>query len=124
MAPKMKIALSLVSTPTATSPNSGNPAPQNNPYLAISGPPAVGVDPKTTSRVQQARAVGSVVYEGFKTVLKGLYDCSDMFLPLKTAAGGILTIIEFVEVCLGLQQQSPIYGLFVRIRPCWRIRRN
>ena len=98
MAPKMKIALSLVSSSTATSLNSGNLAPQNNAYLAIGGLPAVVVDPETTTRVQQAKAVGSVVYEGFKTVLKGLYDCSDMFLPLKTAAGGILTIIEFVEV--------------------------
>ena len=98
IAPKIKIALSLVSTSTATSLNSGNLAPQNNAYLAIGGLPAVVVDPET--RVQQAKAVGSVVYEGFKTVLKGLHDCSDMFLPLKTAAGGILTIIEFVEVCV------------------------
>ena len=96
MGPKMKIALSLVSTSTATSLNSGNLAPQNNDYLAIGGLPPVVVDLET--RVQQAKAVGSVVYEGLKTVLQGLYDCSDMFLPLKTAAGGILTIIGLVEV--------------------------
>jgi hypothetical protein len=75
---------------------SGNLAPQDNSYLAIGGPLAVGADPET--RVQQAKAVGSVVYEGLKIVVKGLYDCSDMFLPLKTAAGGILTFIELVEV--------------------------
>jgi len=73
-------------------------APQDNAYLAIGGLPAVVVDPET--RVQQAKAVGSVVYEGLKTVVEGLYDCSDIFLPLKTAAGGILTIIKFVEVCV------------------------
>jgi len=92
---KMKIALSLVSTFTA---HSGNLAPQDNDYLAIGGLPAVVVGPGT--RDQQAKAAGSVVYQGFKTVVEGLYDCSDMFLPLKTAAGGILTIIKFVEVCV------------------------
>ena len=70
---------------------SGNLALQDNSYLAIGG-----VDPET--RVQQAEGTGSVVYEGLKIVVKGLYDCSDMFLPLKTAAGGILTFIELVEV--------------------------
>jgi len=95
---KMKIALSPVSTLTAISMHLGNLAPQDNDYLAIGGLPAVVVGPET--RVQQAKAAGSVVYERFKTVVEGLYDCSDMFLPLKTAAGGILTIIKFVETVL------------------------
>jgi len=115
----MKIVLSLVSTSTATSLNSGDLAPQNDDYLAIGGLPAVVFDPET--RLQQAKVVGNVVYEGFKTVVEGLYDCSDMFLPLKTAAGGILTIIKFVEVCALVYNNN---NLFVRIRPCWRIRRN
>ena len=102
--PKIKIALSLVSTSTATSLNSRNLTPQlNNNYLAISGIPALVVGPET--RVQQAKAMGSVVYEGFKAVLQGLYDCSDIFLPLKTLTGGILAIIDLVEVCLDLQQR-------------------
>ena len=92
----MRIALSLGSTSTATSPNSGDLSPQNNDYLAIGGLPAVVADPET--RVHQANAVGSVIYEGFKTVVEGIYDCSDIFLPLKTAAGVILKIIVFVEV--------------------------
>jgi hypothetical protein len=75
---------------------SGNHAPQDNNYLGIGGPLAVVVDPET--RVQQAKAVGSVVYEGLKIVIQGLYKCSDMFLPLKAAAGGILIFIELVEV--------------------------
>jgi len=75
---------------------SGNVASQDNNYLAIGGPLPGGVDPETT--VQQAEALGSVVYEGLKMVVKGLYNCSDMFLPLKTAAGGILTFVEIVEV--------------------------
>ena len=68
-------------------------APPDNSHLAIGGPLA---DPET--RVQQAEPAGSVVYEGFKIVVKGLYDCSDIFLPLKTVAGGILTFIGLVEV--------------------------
>ena len=92
---KMKIALSPVSTSTPITMHSGNLAPQDNDYLAIGGLPA---GPGTGA--QPAKAAGTVVYQGFKTVVEGLYDCSDMFLPLKTAAGGILTIIKFVEVCV------------------------
>ena len=95
IAPKMKIALSFVSPSTATGLNL---APQNNDYLAIGGLPAAVDDPQT--RVQQAKEVGSVAYEGFKTVIEGLYDCSDIFLPLKTATGGILTFIKLFEVCV------------------------
>jgi len=61
----------------------------DNTYTAIVGLPANLVDP----------TVGSVVYEGLKTVLQGLYDCSDMFLPLKTTAGSLLTIFKIVDVC-------------------------
>ena len=64
------------------------PAGTNNTYTAIVGVPATTVDPTT----------GSVVYEGLKMVLQGLYDCSDMFLPLKTAAGSLLTIFKIVDV--------------------------
>ena len=71
-------------------------AAQDNNYLAIGGPLAVVVDSET--RVQQAKAEGSVAYEGLKMVVQGLYKCSDIFLPLKTVAGGILTFIELVEV--------------------------
>jgi len=88
---------------------SGNLAPQDNSYLAIGGPTGKGVDPKM--RVHQAEGVGSVVYEGLKIVVKGLYDCSDMFLPLKTAAGGILTFIGLVEVSGSMYTQ--INDLFI-----------
>jgi len=65
------------------------PARIDNAYAAIVGSPATTDDPTT----------GSVVYEGLKTVLQGLYDCSDMFLPLKAAAGGLLTIFKIIDVC-------------------------
>ena len=60
----------------------------NNAYTAIGGLPTTTVDP----------TVGSVVYEGLKIVMQGLFDCSDMFLPLKTTAGGLLTIFRIVDV--------------------------
>ena len=98
IAPKLKIALSLVSTSIATSLNFSDLAPQNNDYLAIGGLPAAVVDPKTS--VQQAKAVGSVGYEGLKTIVQGLDRCSNMCPPLKTAVGVFLTIIGIVEVCV------------------------
>ena len=60
----------------------------DNAYTAIVGSTATTGDP----------TMGSVVYEGLKTVLQGLYDCSDMFTPLKTATGGLLTIFKIVDV--------------------------
>jgi hypothetical protein len=41
---------------------------------------------------------GSTAYEGLKTAIQGIYDCSDIFLPLKTAAGVFLTISKVVDV--------------------------
>jgi len=76
------------STPNA--PPFDGSKPQDNPYEAIGG-----VMPPSQSQMQ---AVGSVAYEGLKTVLQGLYDCSDMFLPLKTVAGGLLTVIKIIDV--------------------------
>ena len=64
------------------------PSRIDNAYTAIVAVPATAVDP----------TMGSVVYEGLKTVLQGLYDCSDIFLPLKTAAGSLLTIFKVVDV--------------------------
>ena len=109
----MKITLSAVNV------RSGDLPPQDNPYLPIGGLSDGVVEAK--AGVQQAKVVGSVVYEGLKTVVKGLYDCSDMFLPLKTAAGGILTIIDFVEVCVLMYNNTDsrvIHHLFSRIREC------
>jgi hypothetical protein len=84
---KMKIALS----PASTS------APQDKPYQALSGSSGLVVD--SENRVQQAKAVGGVVYEGLKTVVDVLYECSDAFPPLKTAAAIFQKITKFVEVC-------------------------
>ncbi|KAJ6626160.1 WD40-repeat-containing domain protein [Mycena sp. CBHHK59/15] len=83
---------------TARSMPSENSNPQDNPYAAIGGLPTTPFVPSTLA--QRAKAEGSVAYEGLKTVLQGLYYCSDMFLPLKTAAGGLLEIIKAADSVL------------------------
>ena len=65
---------------------------QDNLYAAIGGLPTA-VMPAT-----QARKMGAVAYEGLKTVFQGLYDCSDLLLPLKAALGALLTISKIVDV--------------------------
>ena len=79
--------------PRTESPAIGGPSndfsSQDNLYAAI------GRHPTTATQTQQ---IGSVAYEGLKTVLQGLYDCSDMVLPLKAASGVMLTIIKVVDV--------------------------
>ena len=41
---------------------------------------------------------GSTAYEGLKTVIQGVYDCSGIFPPLQTTAGVLLTISKAVDV--------------------------
>jgi len=75
---------------TPSTPPFDSSKPQNNPYEAIGR-----VMPPSQSQMQAGR---SVAYEGLKTALQGFYDCSDIFLPLKTTAGGLLTIIKIIDV--------------------------
>jgi hypothetical protein len=58
----------------------------------------VGGLPTTAVPETRVQRTASVAYEGLKTVVRGLSDCSDMFPPLKTATQGLLTIIDIVEV--------------------------
>ena len=41
---------------------------------------------------------GSTAYEGLKTAIQGIYDCSGSFPPLQTTAGVLLTISKVVDV--------------------------
>jgi hypothetical protein len=119
---KMKIALSLVSESTSTPQDSAhlaigglpdtvvNPETRAQPANVVGGVPFVasqagtylkigGLPVDRETRVEPAKAVGGLAYEGLKAVVDGLYECSDMFLPLKTAAGVFRTVTKFVEVC-------------------------
>jgi hypothetical protein len=91
------IAASSVAASSATYVASGNNTPQANAYIAMSGLPTTVVIPETLA--QRAKAEGSVAYEGLKVVLQGLSDCSGVFPPLKTAAAGLLTILNIANVC-------------------------
>ena len=72
---------------------SNEPNEQYNPYAAIGG--IATTIPVPATRIEK---MGSAAYEGLKIALQGLYDCSDMFLPLKTAAGILMAIIKIVDV--------------------------
>jgi len=95
--PTSSIQAPPVTESTARNVHSGNSLPQDNTYAAIGGISTTAAVPET--RVQRAKAVGSVAYEGVKLVLRGLSDCADMCPPLKTAVEGLLTVIELVDVC-------------------------
>lgn len=71
--------------------------PQDNAYAAIGGLPTTVAVPET--RVQRAKAVGSVAWEGVKLTLRGLSASAGMCPPLKTAVSGLLTIVDLFEVC-------------------------
>jgi hypothetical protein len=71
-------------------------APQDIHYTAIGGLPTTVVVPETA--FEKTKAMAATVYEGLKTVVEGLYSCSDMFLPLKAASGAFLKIIKTAEV--------------------------
>ena len=46
----------------------------------------------------QMKAYGSTAYEGLKTAIQGIYNCSGAFPPLQSAAGVLLTICTVVDV--------------------------
>jgi hypothetical protein len=54
---------------------------------------------------------GSTAYEGLKTAIQGIYDCSGIFQPLQSAAGVLLTISKVVDVhaprCGRLKWRTP-----------------
>ncbi|KAK7450143.1 hypothetical protein VKT23_013026 [Stygiomarasmius scandens] len=78
------------------SPQPAPPVPgESNPFSTIAGPS--GTQPSTPAPHHRAREVASTTYAGFSQIVQGLYDCSDMFLPLKTVAGGLLTVQKIVE---------------------------
>ena len=55
---------------------------------------------KTTLPISSAtKECGSTAYEGLKTAIQGIYECSGIFPPLETTAGGLLTISKVVDVC-------------------------
>jgi hypothetical protein len=82
---------------------------------ATSGGSSPSQSPQPTTGVKEPRTrdkVGSTAYAGLAVIIQGLYDCSDMFLPLKTAAGGFLAIYHTVEVRI-----IPVLNTMLEPRP-------
>ena len=76
------------------------PIPQVNPqgteYTAILELSPTPSGPLTWEH--RMKAYGSTAYEGLKTAIQGVYDCSSTFPPLQSAAGVLLTICKVVDV--------------------------
>ena len=79
---------------------SATPAHQVNPqgteYTAILELSPTPSGPLTWEH--RMKAYGSTAYEGLKTAIQGVYDCSGVFPPLQAAAGVLLTISNVVDV--------------------------
>ena len=86
------VSISQMKSPT--------PAPQVNPqgteYTAILELSPTPSGPLTWDH--RMKAYGSTAYEGLKTAIQGVYDCSSTFPPLQSAAGVLLTICKVVDV--------------------------
>jgi len=65
-------------------------------YAAIGGIQTETLDALTPG--QRLRERGRTAYQGLIAVVQALSDCSDIFLPLKTACNVILTIHKTVDV--------------------------
>ena len=78
---------------SATAPQVNSPGTE---YMAILELPPTPSGPLTWKH--RMTEFGSTAYEGLKTVIQGIYDCSDIFPPLQTTAGVLLTISKVVDV--------------------------
>ncbi|KAJ7824854.1 hypothetical protein B0H13DRAFT_2123215 [Mycena leptocephala] len=102
----------------------GNTGSASHPAPPISGPPAtsrpflstadnylaIGTLPCPAplgplTRGQRVNQGTDTIFEGLKTVVQGLFDCSDMFLPLKAATGVFLWICNTVDTVSGNKKE-------------------
>ena len=90
----------VTASTSASRVKSATPVPQVNPqgteYMAILELSPTPSGPLTWDHRMKAR--GSTAYEGLKTAIQGVYDCSAIFPPLHTTAGVLLTICKVVDV--------------------------
>ena len=111
--------------PTSTTPLTSQSSQQStNEYAAIGGLPTTPPDPLTPS--QRIKKQGNVAYRGLIEIVQALSECSDIFLPLKTACNVILTIDKTVDVRRSTYAVCEINSriLFLVHRECRRIENN
>ncbi|KAF8228359.1 hypothetical protein L208DRAFT_1460228 [Tricholoma matsutake] len=94
---------SVTTSSTATSSASDDHNLQYNEYTAIGGLPTTPPGPSTPG--QRMKDGGGVAYEGLKAVAQALYNCSDMFLPLKAAVGVFLEVTKVVDRVSGNKKE-------------------
>ena len=86
--------------------------PQGTEYTAILDLSTSPSTPLTWEH--RMKECGSTAYEGLKTAIQGIYDCSGIFPPLQATAGVLLTISKVVDVRVSLCSRCryPNNGLF------------
>jgi hypothetical protein len=52
-----------------------------------------------SEKAGKAREATRVAFEGLKTTLRAIKESSDCFVPLKSAVGGFLAVVDAIEVC-------------------------
>ena len=87
-------SISASATNDATSASQVNP--QGTEYTEILEISTTPFAPLTWE--DRMKEFGSTAYEGLKTAIQGVYDCSGIFPPLQTTAGVLLTISKVVDV--------------------------
>ncbi|KIM71218.1 hypothetical protein PILCRDRAFT_758976 [Piloderma croceum F 1598] len=105
--PNTSASISASPINSATSAN-----PQGTEYTAIIELSATPSGPLTWE--QRMKEGGSTAYEGLKTAIQGIYDCSGSFPPLKTAAGVFLTISKVVDTVS--ENRTDLEQLGVKLR--------
>ncbi|KIM79164.1 hypothetical protein PILCRDRAFT_570654 [Piloderma croceum F 1598] len=105
--PNTSASISASSATSATQIN-----PQGTEYTAIVELSTTPSGPPTWEQRMKER--GSTAYEGLKTAIQGIYDCSGSFPPLKTAAGVFLTISKVVDTVS--ENRTDLEQLGVKLR--------
>jgi hypothetical protein len=68
------------------------------PTVSVQPPSDVYADLISPSDVGDKAAAASIGFQGFKTALTVIREAADAFPPLKSVAGGLLGLIDIVEV--------------------------
>ena len=87
---------SISATPTNSATSASQVNTQGAEYTTILELSATSSGPLTWEH--RMKEWGSTAYEGLKTAIQGIYDCSSIFPPLQATAGILLTISKAVDV--------------------------
>ena len=90
------IKTSISASPTNNAASTTQANPHDTEYTAILELSTTPSAPLTWEH--RMKEYGSTAYEGLKTAIQGIYDCSGIFPPLQATAGVLLTISKVVDV--------------------------